>query len=624
MRVQKQIHGDIDTDQSRGGKNFNRLILYLAIGLLLIIAVYYIGRSIAAEPAGSNLPSSSCGARVANYSYQVPFSKNSPWNIPACNLSRHPQTVEYASRFYNWATKNANDGSASSIRARGLMTIGFGFEPLASNFSKTVYYAKDANRTIRVQTSVATSNLDKSKFSEYSNLPENSIPWNDKWETAQGGDNEMVILDDSNGRMYELWGVKKDLAAVGQCGPLFRDRLCVYSAMVSRDKDGNYADYRTFEGTTRSRGVGIPNYATLTTPEEVSAGEIRHALGVSIFASAFGPECSKAQLGTTAEMKTCGTAVAPASKFEWAKANSVAERLGTPNDPFSPIYNLEKTIPEGMRFALNIDDAYIENWINSRVDLKNNAKKAQTARIFARALRDYGFIITDTNGAISNIQVSGAVNPQSKQKWSDLGITEDKDDYLLEGLLNQNNIYTVETPTNQCSDGTTSKYYCYWTKSTYPSVSNQTSNTTPTTPTTTPTTNPSTTNEPVIPPLIPKPTTPTSNNYTPPQNQMVTPTTPRLSAELQMGFWTERFEFKYGFWLKFGGSTSPNGIKEYLIYKNGRQLAKINKTNYEDYWVGNGGQYTYSVRAVDTKGNLSQEAKITKKINCVWLFCSSK
>ncbi len=52
------------------------------------------------------------------------------------------------------------------------------------------------------------------------------------------------------------------------------------------------------------------------------------------------------------------------------------------------------------RFALDITDAEIESWLDSRG--YQNAKR-RTAAIFARALRDYGWMITDTSGFATSV-----------------------------------------------------------------------------------------------------------------------------------------------------------------------------------------------------------------------------
>ena len=422
-----------------------------------------------------NPNSGSCGKYVQNYTYQVPYG-NAIWNQPICGKPRHPRSSDYAERFYKWA--NLNDGSAAGQQAHGKVGVDIGIptplltdpEGLTGNFSRNVYYASNATTQTKIQASVYYSNLDGNlPYGDYRlNLPDSTIPWNPEWKTGAGGDNEIVILDDrpgsTQGRIYNISGYKWGLFAVSQCGPFFREeRICTYSAGVGRDLDGNYIDYRTYEGFNDERGVGLSMYATFVTPEEVKAGEIRHAMGMAIPNTAYGTICSKAQQGTAAEGTTCGTAVAPATKFEWGGVQtppSIPESLKS-------IYGQDKHIPEGMIFAIDITEPQIDAWISSQDRFTNDPVKANTARIFARAIRDYGLMVADTSGAGAGIQVAGAVNPIARQQWAELGIDSYDDSNLLDGLITSTNLYVVNPPLATCKDGTTSRYYCEWTSTRY-------------------------------------------------------------------------------------------------------------------------------------------------------------
>lgn len=419
-----------------------------------------------------------CGKRVTNYSYAVPFG-NAVWNQPVCSLARHPKSSNYASRLLEWG--HVNDGNPSADSRNGFVSASPAFpttptildpDGLANLFSREVYYASKATTQTKIQSGVYSSNLDGEDLpygDPRHHLPDTAIPWNPNWKTGEGGDNEIVILDDrpgpTQGRIYGISGYKRGFQAVTQCGPFARnERICSYHVDVGRDLNGNYIDYRTYEGFVSNRGVGLSYYATLVTPEEVQAGEIRHAIGMSIPNTAFGPICTKQQLGTNAEGNTCGTAVAPASKFEWGSSAHVATLS---EEPLRSIYSLDKAIPEGMRFAIDITDAQIETWINSRANLKNNQRRSETARIFARAIRDYGLMVVDTNGARPDIQTSGGVNPDSGAMWKNLAMGPEHKDDLLEGLINSGNLYVVDPPTLTCKDGSTSKNYCEWTHAAY-------------------------------------------------------------------------------------------------------------------------------------------------------------
>jgi hypothetical protein len=117
-------------------------------------------------------------------------------------------------------------------------------------------------------------------------------------------------------------------------------------------------DYRTKEdGHRPSRGVGLPYLAMLVRPEEIEQGEIRHALSLTI-------------------RNTDGAiAVPPATKLE------------------HPDWRYDG-IPLGMRFALNVTDEQIAEWLETVPEQYRRA-----GGIIARALRDYGCFITDTAGS---------------------------------------------------------------------------------------------------------------------------------------------------------------------------------------------------------------------------------
>ncbi len=425
-----------------------------------------------------------CGKRVQNYTYQVPFG-NAVWNQPVCGLPVYAKSADYVNRFYSWSSLNNGTADPNDKRIFGFVNVDIGLpkpsltdpEGLSGLFSRNVYYASDATTTTQVQASVYESNLDGIKLDDGQTpdakrfLPNAYIPWNPNWRTGEGGDNEIVLLDNrpgpTQGRIYEISGYKRDLAAVTQCGPLFRDRICTYTVRVGRDTQGNIIDYRTYEGFLDGRGVGLSMFATFTTPEEVMAGEIRHALGMAIPNTAVGPVCTALQLGTPAEGYTCGTAVAPATKVERGSSTSSAYLTGM-SPELAAIYTLDKLIPEGMRFALNITDSQIEAWIQSQSKFANDTKKANTARIFARALRDYGVMVVDTNGAKAQLQLAGSANPVARQQWASVGLDTDDDKYLLEGLITKSNLYVVNPPQLTCLDGSVTRYFCDWTTARYP------------------------------------------------------------------------------------------------------------------------------------------------------------
>lgn len=619
---------------------FRRFSNTVGIFAFALVGVWLAGYSMASTP--SNLVSQSdskdnCGKRVANYNYQVPFG-NASWNTPVCGLKRSDRSSEYASRMFNFGV--INDGTAETANNKGKFTVGFGLEPLEKNWTRAVYYASDATTTRKVQTcanNCGMSNFDgakKSRLGTKAFLPDLEFPWNPSWEVASAGDNAILIIDEDNGRIFSFSAVKTGPAATAQCFPWDQKRLCASSADILRDYNGNIADYRTYEGSDGSRGAGINNYATLLTPQEIQAGEIRHALGMGIFNTSFGPACTTEQLAQNDPKVidvACGTAVAPAGKFEWAGVKTIGERVPShKGKTIDSVMTIDKTVPEGVRFALDIDDAYIENWINSRDDLKSNPRKAETVRIIARALRDYGWMPVDTGGQGANIQTAGGISQKNRQLWSDLGITDKSDDKLLYGLFTETNIYALEPPINNCIDGTQSKYYCPYTSSTYADSPAQENNTTPNSGNDSNpdnTTNQIPDNDHLVP--VPKTPLPIEDDSIPneaPTDPVIVPTSIVLpnTMAVQIGWNPSMFEFHQSAKLRWGSSTSPHSIAKYVVKKNGKVIYEGSRQNYTDFAIDTGQKYRYEFSAIDGKGNVSQTSTYEKTLDCGWLGWSCR
>jgi hypothetical protein len=231
--------------------------------------------------------------------------------------------------------------------------------------------------------------------SRWGNLNGKSIPWNPEWQPAPGTDAQIILLDPAAGREWNFWQVE------------FTDG--VIRASNANLVDG---DYRTKEdGFRPSRGIGVQYLAMLVRPEEVRQGEIRHGLSMPI-------------------RNTDGTEfVAPATKLE---------------HPGRPV-----GIPEGMRFALEFTEEEMEEWLQS---LPPEVEQMKTyARIVGRALRDYGWFITDTSGG-AHLQHEAWVT--AGEEWSALGLEtvevagKEYPRDLLDGLMQRERIYVL-VPSDQ-------------------------------------------------------------------------------------------------------------------------------------------------------------------------------
>jgi hypothetical protein len=147
----------------------------------------------------------------------------------------------------------------------------------------------------------------------------------------------------------------------------------------------------------------------LVRPAEIARHRIPHALSMStrgIHKSKFVPPATSTD----------------GSVAEWAVANG---------------------IPEGTRFALRVTDAEIDAWVAS---LPLSAVAKQSAHTIARALRDYGWFITD-NGGSAHLQFEDRLT--AGPAWSLLGLDRtlvDGNEYprdLLDGLMRKDRIYVI-------------------------------------------------------------------------------------------------------------------------------------------------------------------------------------
>lgn len=362
------------------------------------------------------------------------FHPSSTFNQPAACIGVRADSAKWSSTWFNFA----NYPSRTDASKRGHISVAF------DAYSTPVYSTEDATTTVRVFTP---------SWGWGHNLGANNvIPWNPSWEPAAGNDLEMMIVNPTTGVEYGLWLVQKvnwsscftleNLLAGWRAGV----DLCVGAAGIGKNPDGSVSDHRNSSGFSQQGGRGMGNVlgmALLPTLDEIEKGSINHALNMETYATMFGPACTPTQLSTSAAGVDCGYAVAPASRLEWssgpaAECGSVAQQ----NTPVSR----SKTVPEGMRFALDITDQQIETWLNGR---GYTGAKRNTARIFAVALRDYGWIISDTTCWESSMAVEGVANPKARARWAQLGITTPASDggSLLSGLItNEGMVRTLESP----------------------------------------------------------------------------------------------------------------------------------------------------------------------------------
>jgi hypothetical protein len=422
----------------------------VAAAVVIVVVRASIGSAPEAPPSGSTV------AGLVR-----PFGDAAPWNVPAADVPLDSRSDEWRDRFWRFAIGNATPDDPDADGNRGRFGVEFGFDEPAADFAVPVYSAADATTTRRVR--------QRSGWQGGFNLgPDDTIPWNPGWRPSGGSDSKMVILDPESGREWGLWGLVKtepdgrynDSQCLTHVLGIGYDRetdLCAGGATLVVDSTGRPIDYRTYTGNDpKARGVGIPELAMLTLPSEVASGAIRHALSMPVYNTMGGPRCGPEVVDTSAPEfgVTCGDAVAPAGQLESATGLTGCGPDGQRHDDART--RRQRAVPEGMRFALRASDADIAAWLDQR---GYQGRLRETARIFAVALRDYGWMVTGTSCFSAEFIAAGSTNPATARQWRDLGIDGNGKD-LLFGLLTRERIVALAPAVNECSDGPASRFAC--------------------------------------------------------------------------------------------------------------------------------------------------------------------
>ncbi len=461
------------------------LVAGITVLVFAVLGAFLLQRSMASSGL---TPTASCGARVANYNYQRPFGADAAWNVPACNLKKWSRSDDMVNRVWNFSQRWRYDFA----RPNGDWSMEFGLvddKYKTDSFALPIYNAKDATYKAKAKLKTgygAVANLGSDIWSNSEDDWGASIPFNQSWRPSTGSDGQMTIIDPDTGKMWDLWatawdGFQNPKNTVASCltdlnnsqpqslffpngrgGYDTASDLCVGSAILSRGPDGKPADYRTYTGNSPgATGLGLQHYAGIITPEEVAAGEVRHATRLTVANTIFAPDCASMGVTSIDDMRIgseCGTALAPAGMFEKTSANDSPGEFDSRFGNFGNNANERRrnSVPEGLRIALNITDQEIENWLTSR---GYTGRKRETARVIAVGMRDYGLIVSDSSG-MAGIQAMGAENPETAKKWRDLGLDGDGKN-LLFGLFQKEKLYAVEPAVNTCKNGVKSRFYCH-------------------------------------------------------------------------------------------------------------------------------------------------------------------
>lgn len=353
------------------------------------------------------------------------FAPAASINQPVSVYGRSATLQEYASRLWTYGS-----GAAPA----GRVNTAFG------DYGVPIYDAANATTTARVFQATWAMNLMTFGTVKIGA----TIPWNPTWKGGTGNDGYLVIVDRKADRVWELGGVGGPRT---NCSFNLTNYLAGFDPTASRhlclSRAQTYTGLYTADpSAVDGRGAGVAKASLVVRADEVASGEIRHALGLTIVATMFGPPCRPINNATAQGAgSSCGFYLPPATKLERTNPN-----IGCPVKQAVTIEERRKTVPEGMRFALDITDSDIDRWLDSR---SYTGALRDTARIFAVALRDYGWVIAET-GCYGTLLVtdSATVGP-SAATWKRLGVSgagTNPNIDLLHGLFTPERIYVVEPP----------------------------------------------------------------------------------------------------------------------------------------------------------------------------------
>jgi hypothetical protein len=186
-----------------------------------------------------------------------------------------------------------------------------------------------------------------------------SVEANPGYACTDDGDCHLLVVDRADHHLYEMWRADQ------QSGTLYGGCLAVWNL------DGAYGDTLRGKGCSSADAGGFPIAAMLATPEEVKAGEIKHALRF-ILPNARIRKGMYVTPGTHTTQPTDGG-------------------LDTP--------------PYGVRFRL-------------RKDYPLASLPSDGARVLAKALQHYGMYLADGG----SIPITIATDKFSAVTWDSLGV----------------------------------------------------------------------------------------------------------------------------------------------------------------------------------------------------------
>lgn len=359
------------------------------------------------------------------------FAPSMSWNKTAQELGVNSElTATYAPRMFNyggapgWPDLPLAGHSVYDPNSRGQYNLAL------VDYSDPIWDASQATTTIRTFKSRDAQNIG---IPWQGQAIGQTIPWNPNWRVAPGNDGIAAIVNYVTGETWELYrpaGSRTNWDCFDFFGPNGQAGFDVNNPTHTCWGGVNhYYNIFTQSSTIVVRGMGINKLALITRAAEVQSGAIRHALQLTVYNQMFGPACSTNSPSAPGAGSTCGFYLPPATRIEH-QSTPLGGTCGA-NQITATQANRERTIPSGIRFHLNITDTDITNWLNSR---GYSGTLRNTARIFAVALRDYGFIGAAETGCVQPlIETDGLINPTTKAQWEAMGIVNSGFDQTNDG-----------------------------------------------------------------------------------------------------------------------------------------------------------------------------------------------
>ena len=363
---------------------------------------------------------------------------------PAELIARSPRSADWAARFWSSSCRDGNPGR--------WLSVDLGLKPPERDYSTPLYPLSRGVVAIGDRRRIWPRGHG---FNGHFDVPPGArVPISKACRPAGGTDGHLAVQDPADGTWWDLWGCSTPWAWTvdrpqahgahqrarvtegGRTKTVTSDtRYDVVAATVMHVPDLNL--------NGGASGAGLPLAVGVVLPEEVAAGRIEHVVAVTVNAA-----CSMSGPEAPADVDDPDH---PDVGVRWALASMPCGQYESAEVPTLPT-ELARMVPDGTRFVHDLTDREIDAWLSYRGYA--GAVRA-TARCFARALREYGWVQKHTGWG--NAQVQGDGSPQAQKMWRKLlgGGSGDGSDLLRDLLPGPDRVHALRPPVGVRADGST-------------------------------------------------------------------------------------------------------------------------------------------------------------------------